>query len=222
MKFGKEMAKKNQIIYRYIILKIQSFEWPANTRIFSERQLEIRFNSSRSQIRSVLATLLNKNIIRYTKNTPGYFVCKDVGFSFFHKTQDNLKVKYAKLSTLIKKLLSQDDASVFANIDSTVHLDKFKGIEAKFFDENKKHFLNVCFFAKDDILNILDENNLQQQFFREFAYNGIAIEKRYCVTSVDKESGCLVMYDMYYDDNDNFVVASKSNFLNPELKVINA
>ncbi len=219
---AKEQAKKGQIIYRYILLKIQSFKWPAGTRIFSERQLEIRFASSRSLIRTILNTLLGKDLIRHTKGNAGYFVAKNAGFSFFHKTQDNKLPKWAKLSTLMKNHLREVDRDVFSSIDSGVDFGNFKGLEAKLFEDHKKNFLNLSFFGKDDVLQIFSEQNLQEQFFKDFAYNGIVVERKSSLICVDDETKNLLIYDLFYDDNNKFIVAMRSEYLNPRIKIINA
>lgn len=155
-----------RLIQRYVVLKINSGEWQAETKIPSEHQLALKFGCSRLTTREALQSLVYSGVLHAQKGS-GYVVPagnRETSLKSFALANYVSKTK-------VKDLESDSWLLKVFKIDKN---QKFYSFEKRYYDHEGLVGIQFTILNKNIVWE-LDKDAVKQSLTSYLAHNGVAI-----------------------------------------------
>ncbi|NQZ65695.1 MAG: GntR family transcriptional regulator [Mycoplasmatales bacterium] len=164
------MKSYKNIIQRYVVLKINSNEWPVGTKIPSENQLAIKFHCSRLTARSALQSLVFSGVLNSKKGS-GYIVPEIKKESILKSFSISKNIK----KTNIEILNPENSQWILDYFNILNKNEKVVAIKKEYWDEIGKVATQYTLLNKNAVWEI-NEKSIKESITKFLANQGVAIQ----------------------------------------------
>ena len=198
---------KNDFLFRYIILKIQSNQWKENEKLPSERALMIKFDISKNLVHKTLEILQKTNII-YSVPSMGNFVSKKFNGIFNSKTKflENSNVEISKSDGTLSERDIKNIKALYPKFN--LNIKNLKCFSKKYINNRGIESISLFFLNEKYHKNFYNFN--KRPFYEFLAYQGIIINKKITI----------FIKPIFNENNYKILINKKANHSDCSLQIL--